>query len=144
MASRVGLRTNRLLLRRWTEADRAPLAVLNADPDVMEFYQAPLTSEESSAFIDRIESHFAQRGFELWAVEIIDRHQFAGYVGLWPANFEATFTPAGEVGWRLSHAAWGRGFAPEAARAAMTDGFRHRAFRRSCRSPRRSTSVRSG
>lgn len=34
------LRTDRLLLRRWTEADREPFAALNADPEVMEIGRA--------------------------------------------------------------------------------------------------------
>ena len=48
---------------------------------------------------------------------------FAGYVGLWPATFDAPFTPAVEVGWRLARAHWGHGYATEAARASVADGF---------------------
>lgn len=40
-----------------------------------------------------------------------------------PASFDAHFTPAVEVGWRLSRAHWGRGFATEAAAAALVHGF---------------------
>lgn len=123
MSSPTGLRTERLLLRRWTDVDRAPFAALNRDPDVMEYYPSRLNAEQSSAFVDRIESHFDRHGWGLWAVETLDEHRFVGYVGLWTATFDAPFTPAVEVGWRLSHAVWGRGFAPEAARMAMTDGF---------------------
>ena len=63
------LRTERLVLRRWEDADRAPFAALNADPAVMEFFPARLTSDESDALIDRIEHHFDTAGFGLWAVE---------------------------------------------------------------------------
>jgi ribosomal-protein-alanine N-acetyltransferase len=116
------LRTERLLLRRWTDADRAPFAALNADPEVVEFLPGPLTRAESDAFVDRIEATFDELGYGLWAVELGDG-TFAGYVGLWPATFEAPFTPAVEVGWRLARAAWGQGVASEAARAAVADGF---------------------
>jgi ribosomal-protein-alanine N-acetyltransferase len=116
------LRTERLRLRRWTDADRAPFAALNADPDVMEFLPKLLTRAESDDFVDRIETTFDELGFGLWAVELPDG-TFAGYVGLWPATFEAPFNPAVEVGWRLARAAWGQGVASEAARAAVADGF---------------------
>lgn len=117
------LRTERLVLRRrWTQEDRDRFADLTADPEVMRHYPAPLTRAESDAFVDRIEACFAERGFGLWAVDAPELG-FVGYVGLWPAEFRAPFTPAVEVGWRLAARAWGRGFAPEAARAAVADGF---------------------
>jgi len=116
------LRTERLKLRRWQERDRAPFAALNADPVVMEFFPTLLTRAESDAFVDRIEAAFEERGWGLWAVETPDG-TFAGYVGLWPAVFEADFTPAVEIGWRLAASCWGNGYAPEAACAALTFGF---------------------
>jgi ribosomal-protein-alanine N-acetyltransferase len=88
----------------------------------MEFYPSTLTIAESDAMVDRIEHRFAD-GFGLWAVEVPGEAPFIGYVGLAPATFEAHFTPAVEVGWRLAHEHWGRGYAPEAARAAVADGF---------------------
>jgi RimJ/RimL family protein N-acetyltransferase len=117
------LRTNRLRLRRWEDRDRAPFAALNADPIVMEFFPKMLSRTESDAFVDRIENHFDQHGFGLWAAELRETSQFVGYVGLWSATFEAPFTPAVEVGWRLARPFWGAGFASEAARSAVTDGF---------------------
>ncbi len=117
------LRTTRLTLRRWAAADRIPFAELNRDPAVMEHFPAPLSREQSDAFVDRIEDHFEHHGFGLWAVEATRSGTFVGFVGLWPATFAAPFTPAVEVGWRLGRRSWGRGYAPEAALAAMADGF---------------------
>jgi ribosomal-protein-alanine N-acetyltransferase len=117
------LRTERLLLRRWREADRAPFAAMNADPVVMEHFQATLTRAESDAFVERIAACFAERGYGLWALEVLETGDFIGYAGLWPAAFDAPFTPAIEVGWRLAQHAWGHGYAPEAARASVADGF---------------------
>ncbi len=117
------LSTERLILRRWEDRDRAPFAALNADPIVMEFFTAMLSRTESDNFVDRIEDHFDRHGFGLWAAELKETQEFIGYVGLWPATLEAPFAPAVEVGWRLARQFWGSGFAPEAARAAIADGF---------------------
>ena len=61
--------TDRLVLRRWRDTDRAPFARMNADPVVMEHYVAPLTEAESNAMVDRIDAHFDEHGWGLWAVD---------------------------------------------------------------------------
>jgi len=123
MAAGPELRTNRLLLRRWRDSDCSPFAVLNADPKVTEFLRAPLTRSESDALVDRIEAGFEQNGFGLWAVEVPRRSPFIGFVGLAAATFDAPFTPAVEVGWRLAADQWGHGYATEGAQAALAFGF---------------------
>lgn len=117
------LRTERLLLRRWRAADREPFAALNADPRVMEHFPAPLARQESDARAARIEAHFLQHGFGLWALEIVDVAPFAGFIGLSVTCFEAHFTPCVEIGWRLGAEYWGGGFATEGARAAVAFAF---------------------
>jgi RimJ/RimL family protein N-acetyltransferase len=66
---------------------------------------------------------FVQRGWGLWAVEIGTTGGFAGFVGLNPATFEAPFTPAVEIGWRLARPHWNQGLATEAAQAVVDYGF---------------------
>ncbi|RAY11208.1 GNAT family N-acetyltransferase [Actinomadura craniellae] len=116
-------RTPRLLLRRWHDSDRAPFAAMNADPEVMKHFPAPLTRDESNALIERIEADIETRGFGLYALEMAGTGEFIGFTGLSVPRFQAHFTPAVEIGWRLSRAAWGRGYATEAARAALEIGF---------------------
>ena len=115
--------TPRLLLRAWTEADRAPFAAMNADPAVMEHFPALLTRAESDALAGRIQEHLTTHGWGLWAVEERGTHGFIGFTGLARPCFEAHFTPAVEVGWRLGRSSWGQGYATEAARAAVAYGF---------------------
>lgn len=117
------IRTERLLLRPWRHSDRAPFAALNADPRVREFLPGCLTREQSDASVDAIEAHFAEYGFGLWAVEVPGVTEFAGFVGMSVPRFEAHFTPCVEIGWRLAAEFWGRGYAPEAARACLACGF---------------------
>ena len=123
MSDAPSLRTPRLLLRPWRDADREPFAAMNADPEVMEHYPASLTRAESDALVERIRAGFRQHGYGLWAIEVVDGGEFIGYTGLAPASFESHFTPAVEIGWRLARPAWGHGYATEAARAALAFGF---------------------
>ena len=119
------LRGERVLLRGWRADDLAPFAALNRDPRVMEHYPAPLTRDESDAFVrERVVRSFADRGFGPWAVEVPGVAPFIGYVGLLAPTFEARFTPCVEIGWRIASPFWGRGYATEAARVAVAFGFR--------------------
>jgi RimJ/RimL family protein N-acetyltransferase len=115
--------TERLLLRPWRASDRAPFAALNADPLVMEWFPSLLSAAQSDAMADAIEQRMAdQGGWGLWAVEVIGVADFIGFVGLNPAQ-ETLGHPAVEIGWRLAAEHWGRGYAPEAARASLAHGF---------------------
>lgn len=117
--------TNRLLLRRWRPSDRAPFAALNADPRVMEFFPKVHTRDESDAMVDRIEAHFAEKGFGLWAVEVPGSAEFIGFIGLSTPRFTAHFTPCVEIGWRLASEHWSHGYATEGAQAALNFAFDH-------------------
>lgn len=118
-----GIDTERLHLRRWRFFDRVPFAAMNADPEVMEFFPSTLSEAESDALVDRIRAQFDEHGFGLWALEVAGRGEFIGFTGLAIQTFDAPFNPSVEVGWRLARSAWGRGYAIEAARAAVADGF---------------------
>jgi RimJ/RimL family protein N-acetyltransferase len=118
------LRTRRLLLRRWQEADLRPLAALNADPVVMEHFPSTLSTQESAALIE------GSRPASISAAMASGRSRrpeqerpFIGFVGPSPVELDLPFAPAGEVGWRLAHTHWGRGYATEAASTAIAFGF---------------------
>jgi RimJ/RimL family protein N-acetyltransferase len=115
--------TERLRLRPWRDADLAPFAALNADPEVMRWFPEPLDRERSDALAARIRRSLRLLGFGLWAVEVPGKAEFIGFVGLSEPGFEAPFMACIEVGWRLARAHWHRGYATEAARAAVAFGF---------------------
>lgn len=117
------MRTPRLVLRTWQPDDLPRFAEQNADPVVMRYLGGVLTRAESDAYADRTIRHFAEHGFCKWAVEAPGVASFIGAVGITRVRIQASFTPAVEVAWRLNRTHWGRGYATEAARAAIADGF---------------------
>lgn len=123
MTKIIVLDTERLHLRQWTPADRAPFAALNADARVMEFYPATLDRAQSDALADRLQARIAEQGWGFWAVGLKDTGAFIGFVGLQVPSAELPFSPCVEIGWRLAFAHWGRGYATEAAEAVLRVGF---------------------
>lgn len=117
------LTTARLLLRDWRDADREAFAEMNADPEVMRYFAAPLSRVESDAMVERMRSHHDERGWGLWAVELAATGVFIGFVGLAVPRHALPFMPCVEIGWRLARAHWHQGYATEGARAALDFGF---------------------
>jgi RimJ/RimL family protein N-acetyltransferase len=117
------IETERLILRPWRDSDLPLLAEQNADPVVMRYLVGPLTRAQSDDYAAQAVRHLAETGYGKWAVEVPGVAPFIGAVGLSRVKFDASFTPAVEVAWRLHRHYWGRGYATEAARAAIDDGF---------------------
>lgn len=118
------IETERLILRPWRDEDLEPWVAMNADPRVMEFFPSVDTREralESAAFLRK---YMDENGYGWWIAEIKDGRRFAGCVALQDVPFEAHFTPALEVGWRLCADAWGCGYATEGGRALLDHAFR--------------------
>ena len=117
--------TARLRMRRWRIADREPFAAMNADPEVMRHFPAPLDRAGSDALVDRIESRFESQGYGLWSLERLDDQAFLGFAGLHPMPPGTPGTGGTEVGWRLARHAWGAGYATEAGTEALRVAFGH-------------------
>lgn len=123
MAKRPELETRRLKLRRWRAEDLPQFAALNADPVVMKHFPRALTERDSANLMAHFEDAFDRVGYSIWAVEVASTGGFIGFCGLMAVGFEASFTPAVEIGWRLARDHWGNGYATEAARAVLGFAF---------------------
>ena len=88
-----------------------------ADLEVMRHFPAPLSLKETESFIEKITLELNSKPYGLWAVEL--NTTFIGYVGLHEATFEAPFTPAVEIGWRIAKEHWRQGYAFEAAQTVL-------------------------
>lgn len=117
------IETERLILRPWTDADRAPFVAMSADPAVMDTLGGVLSADQALAYIERASNHLAIFGFTRWALERRDDGRFIGAVGLAPIHPSLPMPAGFEMGWRLVRDAWGHGFATEAAAAAIEHGF---------------------
>jgi ribosomal-protein-alanine N-acetyltransferase len=113
----------RLRLRPWQPDDAEAFAAMNADPRVMRHFVAPLTRAESDRFLAALMEHERTHGFCFWAVERHAEPGAIGLCGLMRVPWEARFTPAVEIGWRIAAAQWRQGHAEEAARLALAAGF---------------------
>lgn len=117
------IRTPRLRMRRWTDADREPFAAMNADPEVMRYFPSLQERAASDSLIERIEGTFESRGFGFWALETLADGDFIGFTGLGVLPEGVPAAGQVEIGWRLVTSAWHQGFATEAARAAVELAF---------------------
>lgn len=113
------LETERLRLRMLCEADLDAVAAMHADPEVARYLSQngqPMTRHHAWRTMAAVLGHWQLRGYGAWAIEEKASGQLVGRGGLWrPEGW-----PDLEVGWTLARAAWGKGYATEMAKAAMT------------------------
>ena len=117
------IETDRLILRNWREKDRQAFFEMNADRQVMRFFEKTRSRAEADALLDRFVIEIDRDGYGFWAVELRDAGQVIGFTGLRDVHFDAAFAPAVEIGWRLLTRYWGNGYATEAARTCLAYGF---------------------
>ncbi|MEM7281150.1 MAG: GNAT family N-acetyltransferase [Pseudomonadota bacterium] len=107
--------TQRLLLRQLTLDDFEDFAHYFGDESLSRFVGGPCDREEAWRKMAMLVGHWNLRGFGYWAVEDKKTHMFSGCVGLWRSEA----WPEMELGYWLLPKAQGKGFATEAAKAAL-------------------------
>ncbi|AQZ52048.1 GNAT family N-acetyltransferase [Martelella mediterranea] len=119
--------TERLIIRNWEDRDRDLFHEINSDDTVMAFFPMRRTRAESDALFDTIRAMIADTGYGFPAVELKDNGEVIGFTGLnkvYSADIKPDGTP--EIGWRMTTAHWGKGYATEAARAMIALAFDER------------------
>jgi RimJ/RimL family protein N-acetyltransferase len=117
--------TPRLAFKVWQDRHRAPFAAMNADPEVMRYFPALQSEDESNARIDFWKTQFAENGWSNWAVELRTTGEFIGFIGLSIPRVQLPFISCVEIGWRLKRSAWGHGYATEGGKACLRVAFDH-------------------
>jgi [ribosomal protein S5]-alanine N-acetyltransferase len=107
------LRTDRLLIRPFTPADLDDLAALYADPEVMALAGGTCDRATAERCLHR---YAAETPLNYQAIVERATGAFVGEVGL------PRFRDEVEIGWTLVRAAWGNGYATEAARPVLEQG----------------------
>lgn len=118
------IETERLILRQWKDSDFLPFFRINSDPDVMAYFPALLSHEESDEMGYEIQNRININGWGFWAVEEKKTENFIGFVGLNQPKTELPFNPCIEIGWRLAKDFWGYGYATEAGKSALNFAFK--------------------
>ena len=116
-------KSERLGFRNWRSSDLPEFAEINSDPAVMEHFPKALTLQETSEFIERLQKHYAEKGYNYFATEILETGELIGFIGLAYQDYESVCTPAIDIGWRLKKTAWGKGYATEGAQRCLEFAF---------------------
>ncbi|AWW73183.1 GNAT family N-acetyltransferase [Erythrobacter sp. KY5] len=115
--------TDRLVLRDWREEDWEPFFEGTNTPAVMQWLGGLLDDERKSDVRARLERYQSDFGHTFWVVERKEDGAILGFCGLKRCTDENGPFGEMEAGWRLREDAWGKGYAKEAARAAIDIGF---------------------
>ena len=121
----VYLETERLVLRRFTEADVDNLFELDSDPEVMRFLTGGKPTPREvirNETLPRILHYYERfKGFGFWAAIEKTSEEFLGWFEFRPP--EGSDSDIVELGYRLRRSAWGKGYATEGSRALIRKGF---------------------
>ena len=120
--------TQRLGFRLWQDRHRKPFVEMGLDSDVMKFFPSLISKEDTNTAIDAQIQKFTERGWGLWAVELLKTNEFIGFIGLSVPKVVFPFSPCVEIGWRLKRSAWGNGYATEGAKKCLSIGFENLAL----------------
>lgn len=115
--------SERLGFRNWHDADLSKMALINADVEVMEYFQNTQSLEQTQDFMTRMNNQFIDNGYCYFAVDRLETKEFIGFIGVSHQSYEADFTPCIDIGWRLDKKYWGNGFATEGAKRVLSYAF---------------------
>lgn len=99
------------------------MAEINANPEVMRYFPGTQSRERTLDFIERQMTQQRERGYCYFAAEHRQDQRLIGFIGISFQDYEAPYTPATDIGWRLHPDYWGQGLATEGARECLAFAF---------------------
>ena len=115
--------STRLGFRSWRASDLDAMSAISGDEKVMKFFPSTQSREHTERFIRRMQAQFKTKKYCFFAVDELASRTLIGFIGLSTISYEADFTPAVEIGWRLAPQFWNQGYATEGAKRCLTYGF---------------------
>jgi len=122
------LETDRLFLRNFAQDDFDELYTLLSDREVMQYYPAPKTKEETQKWLDGILNSYEKNGHSFWAVHLKKTKEFIGQVGILSQLVEGKKEL--EIGYLLNKKIWRNGYASESAEGVKNYGFNKLGFKK--------------
>jgi len=119
------LSTARLQLAAPTPADAVAILAIAGDPRAVEHNPSDLLTDltEAQDLLGRWIRHWLDRGFGYWCVREVGRPRVVGYCGLKASTAKGLSVL--NLIYRFTPDVWGRGYATEAATAAIAWGTEH-------------------
>jgi ribosomal-protein-alanine N-acetyltransferase len=118
--------SERLIFRRFSDADADAIAAMRSDAEFMRYIKPPETREASLSWMKMLSRHWETENFGFWAVVLKETGETIGWSGTWILH-ETIET---EIGFAIAKPFWGQGFATEAARVALRYAFENKGARR--------------
>jgi [ribosomal protein S5]-alanine N-acetyltransferase len=119
---RIICESSRLVLRQFTLDDLEPLAAMHSDTEVCRFIGGVKTLQQSRENLEQWIAEYQKYGVSKWAVVLRSTEEFIGRCGMTLEQIEGV--AEWELGWTFARRFWGKGYATEAALAAMNYWFR--------------------
>ncbi|PCJ00831.1 MAG: hypothetical protein COB15_01805 [Flavobacteriales bacterium] len=116
-------KSERLGFRNWVDSDISLMTDISGDAEVMKYFPAVATPQQTAEFIVRMQVMFTENGFCYFAVDELSNNQFIGFIGLSHQDYDVEFAPFIDIGWRLDKNCWGKGFATEGAKRCLEYAF---------------------
>ena len=112
--------TERLIVRPFTLEDTATMHQIINGKDVLKYFPGSktITEVQVQRMIERIRTHWQDKGYGLWAIELRATGALLGRCGL--QHLEETDEV--EIDFIFSRDHWGNGFATEAGKASLQYG----------------------
>ncbi|MFK8039155.1 MAG: GNAT family N-acetyltransferase [Crocinitomicaceae bacterium] len=115
--------SQRLGFRNWLVEDVEQMIAINRNKDVMRYFPAHATPEQTIEFIERMQALFHEKQYCYFAVDLLETNEFIGFIGLNDINYEAPFATSVDIGWRIAEKYWNKGYATEGAKECLNYGF---------------------